>query len=131
MEEIDEYINKLILSTKEAKFIEKDVLKLAQKQLETGQILLRVGKQKESVEYLQSAWQTLRDYGKDPKYDNLFHQAGILLTEALDYVGDVASCEIIFQELNSVFPEGFHLGEYAYFLHRRKREFDKAERFVL
>lgn len=45
----------------------------------------------------------------------------------LDAVGDIPAEEGVFNSLMEVYPDGQYLGEYAVFLHRRKRDFVKAQ----
>lgn len=39
----------------------------------------------------------------------------------------VAECEKVYEELNHLRPSGTHIGDCAFFLHRRKRDYDHAE----
>jgi tetratricopeptide (TPR) repeat protein len=129
MEEIESYLNKLTLDVKEYKFTEKDNLKVGKRCFEHGQLLVNIGKQKESLEFLEVAWKFLRQASNEDLYKNIYEIAGLLYASTLDYLNEIPASERIFQELNEKNPNGFHLGDYAYFLHRRKRDFDNAERF--
>lgn len=130
MEEIEEYLSKLALDVKEYKFTEKDNLKVAKRCFEHAQLLTNVGKQRESLEFFEVAWKHLRQAYDEDLYKNLFEITGLLYASVLDYLNEIPACERIFQELNEKIPDGFHLGDYAYFLHRRKRDFDNAERLI-
>lgn len=48
---------------------------------------------------------------------------------ALDHVGDIDKTEEVYKTLLKTYPNGFFLGEYAVFLHRRKRDFINAQTY--
>lgn len=130
MDEIEEYLSKLSQNLKQIKVTEKSPIIIAQKHFEYGQMLISVGRQKEAVEYLYFSWNSLKNYKYDTIYGGLVYSVGVTYVEILDYLGETVECERIFQELNTLNADGFHLGDYAYFLHRRKKDFENAERYV-
>jgi hypothetical protein len=130
MEDIDSYLNDSSQRLKEYKFTEKDPLKVAKRHFEHGQLLINIGKHKDALDCMEFAWKSFRTSLKDEVYGSISVICGIMYACSLDALHDVVSCEKIFLELSENDPKGFHLGDYAYFLHRRKRDFDNAERSV-
>lgn len=99
-----------------------------------AQLLACIGKQKEAIPFFQRAWGASLTYIKpsanpeDNVYGTVAYSIGMHFALALDFLNDASTCEKVFEELNqSMFSEGPHIGDYAFFLHRRKRDFDKAE----
>lgn len=128
MIEIEEYLTSLQKQVKEIKYTEKNPCIVAQKHYECAQMFLAVGRQKEALPYLELSWSTLQQYQRDDVYGGLYYHVGVTYAIALDFLGELMVCEHVFQDLTKYNPDGFHLGDYAYFLHRRKRDFDNAER---
>lgn len=63
-----------------------------------------------------------------PEVYSAFHENLLrLYAGALDTVGDIPAEEGVYNSLMDMYPDGQFLGEYAVFLHRRKRDFMKAE----
>jgi hypothetical protein len=105
-----------------------------------AKILSSIGRQKEALEYYLPAWNVAKDSiptkliaGKGlplhmELYSRVAYEIAIDYLLVLDFLANVAECENIFELLNkSIYSEGPHLGDYGYFLHRRKRDFEKAE----
>jgi hypothetical protein len=58
----------------------------------------------------------------------MFLSIGSLLASNLDYFGKYDEAETLYQELLLCDPEGDYICDYAIFLHKRKKDFDKAQR---
>lgn len=126
-DEIDEYVKDLLKNYQEFKDKKPELVELARRNVEIGQMLSCVGRNSEALPYLRQAWEFYCNNIKTVS-THAYYDAGIFLVQVLDYLGDVNYCEMVFHKLNDSHPKGFHIGDYAFFLHRRKREFDKAER---
>jgi tetratricopeptide (TPR) repeat protein len=65
---------------------------------------------------------------EDPEVYSAYHEHLLrAYASALDTVGDIPAEEGVFNNLMEAYPDGQFLGEYAVFLHRRKRDFVKAQ----
>jgi hypothetical protein len=98
--------------------------------VEYSQLLSAIGKTKESLNYAKMAWDRVQTVADDNLMVVIYNSSGALYASLLDYVNDVEKCGKVFEALNEHNPNGYHIGEYAYFLHRRKRDFDQAERYI-
>jgi len=49
----------------------------------------------------------------------------------LDYLSKYDKAEEVYTEILQLDPLGYYIGEFAIFLHRRKRDFDQAQSFYL
>jgi tetratricopeptide (TPR) repeat protein len=61
-------------------------------------------------------------------YAHLHAAIGLSLANTHDYLGNYNIEEDYFMRILKDDPSGIHIGDYAVFLHRRKREYDKAHR---
>ena len=61
-------------------------------------------------------------------WKSMYCSIGAKYASILDYQGKIDEANIIFEDIISVDPKGVHIGDYALFLHRRKRQFDQAEK---
>jgi len=101
-----------------------------------GRLLLAQGKWTEALPCLQLAVEGARGLC-NASAENKFLWTGFLcevgaeLASTLDYLGDVNGAEAVYNELLSTRPSGTFLGDYAIFLHRRKRDFVQAEAFYV
>lgn len=118
---------------------EEHAVKIALAQHRYAKLLCSIGMHKEALPYLQSAWETAKRAIPLRNQENLSetmevyglacYHVGVDFVILLDYLALSADCERVFEVLNnSRFAEGPHLGDYAFFLHRRKRDFDRAEK---
>jgi hypothetical protein len=60
-------------------------------------------------------------------YIYIYIYIGALLAGTLDYFGKQEEAEGLYLELLDMNPKGDYICDYAIFLHRRKRDYDKAE----
>ena len=143
--QVEEEISRLRLSLDvENEDKNEDVLmNIALAQHRYAKLLSSVGLQKDAVEYYQPAWDSAQRYiptknhleqGRSISvameiYSRAAYGIGAEYVVVLDYLARIADCETVFNVLNkSCYFEGPHLGDYAFFLHRRKRDFDQAEK---
>jgi len=97
----------------------------------TAQLLMAQNQHAEAVPFFERALITLRTVSK--KKPNLWKDYYLRVLGAyamtLDFVGQLDAAEKIYHECLQVNPAGFFLGEYAVFLHRRKRDFVQAQAY--
>ena len=96
-----------------------------------AQLLAAVGKYGEAVEYYEQSYTILKKFIPDPVYRQLFCSVGFQYATTLDYLGKYDKAGDVFALIMEVNPTGIHIGDYALYLHRRKREFDKAQKYVI
>ena len=97
----------------------------------TAQLLVAQNQHVESLPFFTRALNGLRPLSK--KKPNLWmdYFTRVLAAQALtlDFLGKIEEAEAAYFELLKVKPAGFFLGEYAVFLHRRKRDFVQAQAY--
>jgi tetratricopeptide (TPR) repeat protein len=94
-----------------------------------AELLVAQHRHSEALQLFSSAIQGADEARKEkPDVYSSFHEH-MLKTYAstLDHIGDIPAEEGIFLQLMEVYPGGQYLGDYAVFLHRRKRDFAKAQ----
>jgi len=96
-----------------------------------AQLLTAVGKYSESIPIFERAMKDLRTVKDNFIWQGLYSRTGGLFASALDYVGQVERAEQIYQEVIREDPDGFFIGDYAVFLHRRKKDYFLAQKCVL
>jgi len=96
-----------------------------------AQLLMAQNQHVEALPVFERALITLRTVAK--KKPNLWKDYLVRVlgayAMALDFVGQLDTAEKIYHECLQVNPAGFYLGEYAVFLHRRKRDFVQAQAY--
>ena len=123
--EVEEYVNNAILKIKEDN---NSALSSMEKQYKIAVLLTTIGKNKESMEYFSSAVEDLRKVQETFVYGELFCSAGTAYAIALDNLNEVTLAEQMFQEVYEANPKGVHVGDFAVFLHKRKRDNKRAEK---
>lgn len=93
-----------------------------------AQVLTSVGRYNESLEYFEQSFHVLKKSISDSTYKRLFCLVGLHYATTLDYVGKYDKAGDVFSLIMEVDASGVHIGDYALFLHRRKRDFDKAQK---
>jgi len=88
-----------------------------------------MGRLVQSLEFFEAA---VKDF-QTPEYDPTIYRRVYLSTlglyaSTLDETGDFVNAETMFKAVLDEDPENFIIGDYAYFLHRRKRSYDDAEK---
>lgn len=96
-----------------------------------AQLLVAVGRHEESLTHFEDAMQILTKFKSDFIWKRTFCSLGVQYATALDFLGNYDKASEVFKTIMEVDPQGFHIGDYALFLHRRKREFDRAQGYEL
>jgi tetratricopeptide (TPR) repeat protein len=97
----------------------------------TAQLLVAQGKHVDALSCFERAVLGLR-VGHERKpllWSDYFVRILGAYAMTLDYLGELERAEDIYKECLAVNPAGFFLGEYAVFLHRRKRDFVQAQAY--
>ena len=108
----------------------------AQRRAYMGRLLLAQGRSEEALPHLRAATDEARSLcasSAEGKFQwmGFLCDVGAELASTLDYLGDVEGAEGMYNELLGLRPNGAFLGDYAIFLHRRKRDFTQAEAFYV
>eukprot|EP01038_Epipyxis_sp_PR26KG_P004166 gene4166-5930_t len=109
----------------------KSEVKIFQKQYEYAQLLVSICQHKESLPYFQDALSAMSEIKTDYVWTAYYCSIAAQYAIVLDYLGELIKTESIYTDLLSLNPNGPYLGEYAVFLHRRKKEYDKAQSVYL
>jgi tetratricopeptide (TPR) repeat protein len=96
-----------------------------------SQFLIANGQYTQAVTLLAEAMCDARPLAKDPVWESIYYSIGGLYATTLDFLGHIEDAEKIFLEIIDAKPTGPYIGEYAIFVHRRKRDFDKAQAFYV
>lgn len=92
-----------------------------------AQLLVSVCRHEESLPFFEDAMKILSTYKSDFVWKRTFCSLGLQFATALDFLGNYDKAGEVFKVIVEFEPQGYHIGDYALFLHRRKREFDKAQ----
>jgi tetratricopeptide (TPR) repeat protein len=120
-------INVLLSIRKNDIINSKDATEEMLKKYEYSQLLISIGQQKEALPYLQDAMSHVNNLKNEFIWENYYVSIGQLYASTLDFLGDFDKAELIYKELIDKNHEGFFLGDYALFLHRRRRDFENAQ----
>lgn len=126
MADLDAYLDKLrqALVANEGSIEPEHVMGL----MEYSQLLAVIGRHQDAKPYASKALESARHMEEDSMLSNIYYLTGLNLANLLEYLNEVEECGLIFERLQRFNPAGVHIGEYAYFLHRRKRDYDAAEK---
>jgi tetratricopeptide (TPR) repeat protein len=91
-----------------------------------GQLNVTLGKHTDAQPLLEEAIVEARTQKSNFIYRNVYLSICLSYAQLLDYLGDIEKAQSIYKELSDEDPDGVHLGDYAVFLHRRKRDFARA-----
>jgi hypothetical protein len=124
MDEIEQ-----LLSTSEAKIKGpwKAVEDKAKASYDHAQLLVCIGKHTDSLPYFADAQKYLYATRTDPVWKRLFCSVCTNHAMTLDYIGQYDKAAEVYKTVMAEDPTGVHIGDYALFLHRRKRDFDQAQ----
>ena len=101
-----------------------------QENLVNGAALLSsVGFFDKALEYYSQAYLLLEPLKHEFTWEGLFCRTGISYATLLDHLNRVDEAEKIYNEVLEIGPNGTILGDYAIFLHKRRRQYDIAERY--
>eukprot|EP01035_Chromulina_nebulosa_P022712 gene22712-29407_t len=139
---LDEYISSLERNIKNdnrssrsgegnAAYSKDEILAKLQKKYEFAQILTSVGRQKEAVEYFREAFLGFHEVKDNSIWTKYYCSVGAQYAAVLDYLSKYDKAEEVYTEILQVDPLGYYIGEFAIFLHRRKRDFDQAQSFYI
>jgi Tfp pilus assembly protein PilF len=92
-----------------------------------AQFLIIENKLDLAVNLLDSGTCSLRKHRADPTWRRLYLNCASLYAYTLDQVNNVEESDKIYNELVSFDPNEYYIGDYAVFLYRKKRQYDKAE----
>ena len=102
-----------------------------QRNYRIAQLLVSIAKNKDSLPYFEAALQDLRPERESFVWGDLYCNAVALYAVTLDSVNDIEKASAIFEEVCTYKPDGCHIGDYAMFLHKRKKDNKKAERWAI
>ncbi len=92
---------------------------------QSGQWKIASGDYAGAVDDLMEAFHDAREYKNSLVWKRMFCSIGGALAGALDFLGRDEAGPVL-EEILAVEPDGFHIGDYAVYLHRRRKDFDKA-----
>lgn len=124
MEEIAQYVEKSALSLQQPFRCWQDK---AQAIYNHAQVLSSIGRCNDSLEHYEQSFNILKKSIPDQVYRRLFCLVGVQYATTLDCVGKYDKAGDVLALIVEVDPIGCHIGDYALYLHRRKRDFDKAQ----
>jgi tetratricopeptide (TPR) repeat protein len=92
-----------------------------------AQLYLSQGLFEKSLSCLEDAMREIRVHRLEYTWGQLFLSIGGLLASHLDYFGKYDEAEVIYCELLNENPDGDYICDYAIFLHKRKKDYEKAQ----
>ena len=92
-----------------------------------AQLLIAQGLFNDSLPLLQDAMKAIRPRRTDFTWERTYIAIGGLLANILDYFGEYDDAEAVYNELLLTGVNGEHIGGYAIFLHKRRKDFDEAQ----
>lgn len=125
MDEIDKYLLQKELDLKN--FSNDNPLFI--KQYEYAQLLAAVGKTKDALKWYGESYTEATKWKNNTLYTNHFCLIGTAYAQSAEFAGDIAKAEEIYTAVMAHNPLGPHIGDYALFLHRKKRDYEKADAF--
>lgn len=93
-----------------------------------AQLLTAQGLFEDSLPCLKEAMDNIRPHRTDYVWERTYVAIGGLLANTLDYFGQYDESEAVYKELLLTNVNGEYISGYAIFLHKRKRDFDEAQR---
>eukprot|EP01041_Mallomonas_annulata_P002366 gene2366-4588_t len=126
--ELEEHINKLKIKTRDGC---ADFSIDFQKSSEYAQLLTMLGQQQEAIPYYEKAMKSLRALRSDFIWESLYANTGGMFASTLDYLGKIDEAEEIYNEMIEYNPDHSCIGEYAIFLHRRKKNYNQAQQMYI
>lgn len=96
-----------------------------------AQILISSGNYIDAVKILIEAFGVMNHLKDQYSWQGIYYSVGGLLATSLDYIGMVDKAGEIFDEIIGSNPNGCHVCDYAVYLHRRRKDYDKAQSFYL
>lgn len=98
-----------------------------------AQFKIAMGYYEEAIPVLTQAFSIMASQSLKDSFEwkGIYFSIGGLLATSLDYLGKVDLAEEVFNSIIKDDPIGNHICDYAVFLHRRKRDYEKANSFYL
>jgi len=128
-EEIDAYNHHI--SVLQDSILNADIPEF-QRQYKYGKLSVSRGMYKQALNHLEQAkgHYELCHLTKENKiFQGIYIDIRTLLAQSYDYCGNIMKADEIYNELINSEISGNYIGDYAVFLHRRKRDFAKAQIF--
>ena len=97
---------------------------------QVGALLVGVGNYKDAIIRLEKSFEALVELKTNYVWSSLYCSVGCAYAGALDYIGSNDLANSVYLRLIEFNPYGSFLGDYAVFLHRKRKENKAAERFV-
>ena len=94
---------------------------------EVAQLLTSLGEHQEALPFYEKSITSLRDLKDDFIWKKLYATTAHMYATTLDYLGKIDEAEALFTELMNYDSSGMHVGDYAIFLHKRKRNYVLAQ----
>jgi hypothetical protein len=99
-----------------------------EKNYRIASLLVSIAKNKDSIPFFEAAMSELVPQKNSFVWGDLYCSVAALYANTLDLVNDVEMANQVFAEVCTHKPDGCHIGDYAVFLHKRKKDNKKAER---
>lgn len=96
------------------------------KEYKKAQMLIAIGEFADAVTKLERSLETI-DKADDCWKSMRYYVLG-LLASAYDQLGNIDNAEKCYEEAIQLNPYGQYLGEYAIFLHRKKKKYERSEK---
>mmetsp|Transcript_298 Transcript_298/g.610 ORF Transcript_298/g.610 Transcript_298/m.610 type:complete len:124 (+) Transcript_298:165-536(+) len=122
MDDIDQYLSVACDNLKSLSGTDK-----TQAAYRYGQLLVAIGRHEDALPHLQEAFEELGLLAKEWEWKSLYCSVGVQYATCLDYKAQYEKAGMVFGKIMEADPVGYHLGDYALFLHRRKRDFERAQ----
>jgi len=101
------------------------------KAVRIAETYISLGRHSQSLEYFEQALNELKPLINDYTWGDVYYSTAGQYASTLDILGDLVSAERIYTHILQDRPNDFCIGDFAIFLHRRKRDFEAAERMYL
>ena len=96
-----------------------------------AQLSISMGDYAAAHKLLIDSYTDMQSFKDTYVWKDLYYSVTGLLATVLDYIGQIDEAEKKYDEVMILNPTGMYIGDYAIFLHRRKRQFDEANSFYL
>ncbi len=94
-----------------------------------AQYLSSVGLYEESLIYYEKSYEVLNKLKTEFTWQGLFCRMAVQYASVLDYLDKWEDAEKVYNSVLEIGPSSAMLGDYAVFLHKRRRDYDIAERY--
>ena len=94
-----------------------------------AQLLVTIGEHEKALPFYESAFNKLETLRDNHVWEGMYVRVGNQLANTLDFLGKIKEAEIVYNKMVEASPCGTVLGDYASFLHKKRKEYDLAERY--